>query len=218
MAKGYIGYIIITAALTLCLPAPGRAQTPEEILIAAIQDGGKVIYLRHATTNPNEVDSGRLGDRAGQRNLTDAGRQLARQLGPAFRSLRIPVDEIFASPVYRARDTAELAFGPDRVTVTMDLVADDYASTAPTPSGKSQLQSMLDATARLLRTVPPVPGTNRILVGHRTPLEMVMRTKFPDTILPEGAMAIFLPGDATLHLLGTLSAERLLKSAALRRW
>jgi phosphohistidine phosphatase SixA len=215
MAKGYI---IGALALTLAFATAARPQSADEILIAAIQDGGKIIYLRHATTNPNEVDTGRLGDRAGQRNLTPAGRQLAQQLGPAFRALRIPIDEIFASPVFRARDTAELTFGAGRVTVTMDLVADDYASSSMTPTGSSELQHMLEATSRLLRTPPPTPGTNRVLVGHRTPLEMVTRAKFPDAILPEGAMAIFLPGGSEPRLLGTLSAERLIKSAALRRW
>jgi hypothetical protein len=211
------GYIIAALVLTLSTGAAAQAPSADEVLIAAIQDGGKVIYLRHATTNPSEVDTGRLGDRAGQRNLTPAGRQLAQQLGPAFRTLRIPIGDIFASPVFRARDTAELAFGADRVTVTLDLIADDYASSSMNPAGRSELQNMLEATSRLLRTPPPTPGTNRVLVGHRTPLELVTRRQFPDTILPEGAMAIFLPGGSEPDLLGTISAERLITSATLRR-
>jgi phosphohistidine phosphatase SixA len=212
------GYLIIACALAAASPVLVQGQTQDEILIAAIQDGGKVIYLRHATTDPNQPDSGKIGDRAGQRNLTDAGRRLAQQLGPAFRTLRIPIDEVFASPVFRARDTAELAFGADRIKVTMDLIADDYAAKTMNPVGGSELQNMLDATTRLLKTEPPIPGTNRVLVGHRGPLELVTKMKFPDTTFPEGSMAIFLPGDKELHLLGTLTAERLLKSAALRRW
>ena len=212
------GYLIAAALMTLATAGTVHAQTPEEILIAAIADGGKVIYLRHATTDPNQPDSGKIGDRAGQRNLTEAGRQLARQLGPAFSSLRIPVDEIFASPVFRAQDTAELAFGADRVKVTMDLIADDYAAKTMNPTGGSVLQNMLDATRRLLITEPPVPGTNRVLVGHRGPLELVTKLKFPDTTFPEGSLAIFQPGGTEPQLLGTLTAERLLKSAALRRW
>ena len=89
----------------------------------------------------------------------------------------------------------------------MDLVADEYAG--------PQLRAMLDASARLLRTPPP-PGTNRLLIGHRTPLEMVTRSRFPNSVLPEGAMAVFLPG-ATPRLLGTISAERLMESAAAHR-
>ena len=175
-----------------------------------MQDGGKVIYLRHGATNQNQVDTGRLGDRAGQRNLSPAGIAQAKALGAAFRSLQIPMGQILASPVFRARDTGELAFGPERVQVTMDLVADDYAG--------QNVRAMMNATRRLLRTLPP-PGDNRILIGHRTPLELVLERPFPDAVLPEGAMAVFLPaGPATEpRLLGTITAERLIRSATVRR-
>lgn len=185
------------------------AQTEAEILVAAMQDGGKVIYMRHAATNQNEVDTGRLGDRAGQRNLSTAGIAQAKALGDAFRSLQIPMGEILTSPVFRARDTGELAFG-ERVQVTMDLVADDYAG--------QNVAAMINATRRLLRTLTP-PGDNRILIGHRTPLEMVLQRSFPDTVLPEGAMAVFVPAGPSNEprLLGTIAAERLIRSATVRR-
>lgn len=198
--------VLLAATAALALSRPADAQSQTEILIAAMQDGGKVIYLRHAATNPNEIDTGRLGDRRGQRNLSAAGIQQAKDLGRAFRELRIPLGDILASPVFRARDTAELAFGADRITVTPDLVADDYAG--------RQLSAMLDATARLIR-LPPQRGTNKLLIGHRTPLEMVTGSSFPDRVLPEGAMAVFLPG-VRPRLLGTVSAQRLMESAARR--
>ena len=177
-----------------------------EVLVAAMQDGGKVIYLRHAATNQKEIDTGRLGDRTGQRNLSPEGIRQAQNLGRALWALRIPLNQILASPVFRARDTAELAFGAERTRVTLDLVADDYAG--------GQVKAMLDATGRLLRTPPP-PGENRVLVGHRTPLEMVTGRSFPDAVLPEGAMAVFLPGPDP-QLLGTITAERLVASAEAR--
>jgi len=190
---------------------PLQAQSPAEVLVAAIQDGGKVIYLRHAATNQREVDTGRLGDRGGQRNLSADGIRQAERLGDALRALRVPLNEILASPVFRARDTAELAFGKEQIKITMDLVADEYAG--------DHLKAMIDATKRLLRTLPG-PGMNRVLVAHRTPLEMATGRMFPDSVLPEGAMAVFLPG-ATPQLLETLTAERVVRSAesrgALRR-
>lgn len=182
------------------------AQSAAEVLVAAIQDGGKVIYVRHATTDQRQVDTGRLGDRSGQRNLSPDGIRQAEALGRALRALRVPLNEILASPVFRARDTAELAFSDDLVRVTMDLVADEYAG--------DHLRTMIEATRRLLRTVPG-PGMNRVLVGHRTPLEMVTGRMFPDSMLPEGAMAVFLPG-ATPQLLGTITTERVVMSAESR--
>ena len=200
--------LLILAAFLLASSSPATAQSQAEILVAAMQDGGKVIYLRHAATNQNEVDTGRLADRAGQRNLSAAGIAQAKEIGRAFRELRIPVNEVLASPVFRARDTAELAFGEDQVKVTMDIVADEYAG--------SQLRQMLDAMPRLLRTRAG-PGMNRIMVGHRTPLEMVLKRSFPDTVLPEGGMAVFLPGEDTPQLLGTISGARFIQSANSRR-
>ena len=182
------------------------AQSAAEVLVAAMQDGNKVIYLRHATTDQRQIDTGRLGDRSGQRNLTPEGIRQAENLGRALRALRVPLNEILASPVFRARDSAERAFGEDQVKVTLDLVADDYAG--------NQLNRMIEATKRLLRTVPG-PGMNRILVGHRTPLEMVIGRMFPDSVLPEGAMAVFLPG-APPQLLGTITTERVVQAAESR--
>jgi phosphohistidine phosphatase SixA len=200
--------VALLLVIVLLHAASARAQSQAEILVAEMQDGGKVIYLRHSTTVQSQVDTGRLGDRAGQRNLSPAGIAQAKELGRAFRMLNIPMNEILASPVFRARDTAELAFGAGEVKVTMDVVADDYAGT--------QLRHMLDSIGRLLRELPG-PGMNRIIVGHRTPLEMVTKRSFPDSVLPEGAMAVFEPGGSTIQLMGTITAERLIQSADRRR-
>ena len=179
--------------------APAQA-TPAQ-LVAAMREGGKVVFLRHATTVQEQIDTGRLGDRAGQRNLSPAGIAQARALGRAFRELDIRFGRILASPVFRARDTAELAFGAGSFTESMEVVADDYAG--------GRVSFMVESTARLLRTPPPA-GANLLLVGHRTPLEMVTRQRFPDTILPEGAMAVFAPSGTEARLLGTLTAEELI--------
>jgi phosphohistidine phosphatase SixA len=186
-------------------PASDATRAGPAALIGAMLMGGKVIFLRHAATVATQVDTGRLNDRAGQRNLSPDGIEQAREIGRAFQALRIPLDEILASPVYRARDTAELAFGAARIRVSMDIVADDYAG--------GNAAAMVAATDRLLKTPPP-PGTNRLLIGHRTPLEMVTRQGFPDSILPEGAMAVFVPEGTGYRLLGTLTAAQLIAAAA----
>jgi phosphohistidine phosphatase SixA len=180
------------------LSGEALAQASPEELVAAMQEGGKVIFLRHAATDETEIDTGVLGDRAGQRNLSPDGIEQARALGESFRAENIPFSRILVSPVFRARDTGELAFGADNIEVTMNLVADDYAG--------PQLQHMVEATAALLRTPPP-DATNLLLIGHRTPLQMVTGQGFPDSILPEGAMAIFQPDGENARLLGTISAE-----------
>lgn len=186
------------------LPALARAQATPAQLIAAMREGGKVVFLRHSTTVQEQVDTGRLGDRAGQRNLSPAGIEQARALGRALRALDIRFGRILASPVFRARDTAEFAFGPGSFMESMEVVADDYAG--------GRVDFMVDSTRRLLRT-PPERGTNLLIVGHRTPLEMVTRQRFPDTVLPEGAMAVFMPIGNEAKLLGTLTAEQLIAAS-----
>jgi phosphohistidine phosphatase SixA len=194
----------------LCAPLGAtiaHAQATPAQLVAAMREGGKVVFLRHARTVAEQVDTGRLGDRAGQRNLSPQGIEQARALGRAFKDLDIRFGRIIVSPVFRARDTAELAFGAGNFTESMEVVADEYAG--------GQVNFMVESTRRLLRTPPP-SGANLLIVGHRTPLEMVTRQQFPDTVLPEGAMAVFAPTDSEGRLLGTLEAEELAAVALLR--
>jgi phosphohistidine phosphatase SixA len=178
-----------------------RAQATPVQLVAAMREGGKVVFLRHAATVQEQVDTGRLGDRAGQRNLSAAGIEQARQIGRALRALNIRFHRIIVSPVFRAKDTAELAFGLGNFTESMEVVADEYAG--------NQLTFMIVSTRKLLRTPQP-SGTNLLLIGHRTPLEMVTQRRFPDTILPEGAMAVFFPEHGEERLLGTIKSADLI--------
>lgn len=157
------------------------AQSAAERLVAAIQDGGKIIYLRY---------------------LPADGAPLARELGRALYALRVPLNDIVASPLGQARRTADLAFGAERVRVEADLAADEGAGARP------------QALRRLLRTIPG-PGMNRVLVGERAPLELAAERRFADAVLPEGAMAVFLPGENP-HFLGTMTAEQLIASAKAR--
>ena len=80
-----------------------------------------------------------------------------------------------AGPVFRARDTAEAAFGADRVRVTDELLADDYAG------------------GRL----------EEVMAGHRTPLIMIAGPAVGGRALPEGAFAVVEPGGG-FRVLGVL--------------
>jgi phosphohistidine phosphatase SixA len=194
-----------SAALLPLIATSVRAQATPAQLVAAMREGGKVVFLRHAATVQTQIDTGRLGDRAGQRNLSREGVEQARRIGNALRALDIRFHRILASPVFRAKDTAELAFGAGNFTESMEVVADDYAG--------GQVNFMVESTRRYLRTPQPA-GSNLLLVGHRTPLEMVTRQRFPDTVLPEGAMAVFAAQGWEARLLGTIKAEELIALSA----
>ncbi|MBR0652471.1 hypothetical protein GXW78_22635 [Roseomonas terrae] len=188
------GIILACAAL----PTGAQAQrltaaTPETpagfALVQALRGGGHVLFFRHADTRGEPCDrSFRIGDRDGQRNLSPAGRDQSVRIGQRLAELGIPVARpVLAGPVYRARDTAELAFGADRVTVTDSLLADDYAG--------DRLAWVL-AEHRRLFTSPVAMGANLVLVGHRTPAIMVAGDAVGGRAFPEGSALVITPGDA----------------------
>lgn len=99
----------LTAVLPVALLSRAAArQSTAERLVAAIQDGGKIIYLRYPAAG---------------------GADEARDLGRALYALRVPLNEILAAPLSQARRTAEMAFGTDRLRDAREL-AD--AETSPT--------------------------------------------------------------------------------------
>lgn len=170
--------------------------------VPLLRAGGLNLYLRHAVTDRSQFDTGRRGDRAGQRNLSEAGRAQARALGEAFRRHAIPVAEVLSSEVFRALDTAELAFGAShRVRVERDLIADDY-----TPG---DAREDARAVSRRLAEPPPGPG-HRVMVGHIVPLGMVLGRGLAQGEFPEGSMGVFRPLGARWEHLGFVRAEQLI--------
>ena len=182
----------------LALPALAQGFSFIAEPVALLRTGGLNLYLRHAITDRSQVDTGRRGERAGQRNLSEAGRTQARALGEAFRRHAIPVTEVLTSEVFRALDTAGLAFGGGRVE--RDLIADDY-----TPGDAAE-----DAAAVSRRLAEPVTGGNRVMVGHIVPLGMILGRGLAQGEFPEGAMGVFRPGGGRWSFLGFVRAEQLI--------
>jgi phosphohistidine phosphatase SixA len=167
--------------------SPTTPETPEgTALVGRLRRGGLVLFLRHADTRGEPCDSSfRIGDRAGQRNISPAGRAQSARIGERLVELGIPLEwPALAGPVFRARDTAELAFGPERVQVTDALLADDYAH--------GRLEEVLAGHRRLF-SEPVAPGRNRVLVGHRTPAIMVAGESVGGRAFPEGAALVLEP-------------------------
>lgn len=81
--------------------------------IEAAREGGVVIVCRHALTDPADENEAtlRYDDPTTQRLLSPAGERQSTDLGRAFTALGIRITQVIASPMDRARRTAELAFG-----------------------------------------------------------------------------------------------------------
>ena len=188
-----VAVLAAVALLALAPPVAARELVPVALsavdarpMVDRLRQGGLVLFFRHADTAGMPCDSSyRVGDRAGQRNISERGREQSRRIGAALREQGIPVARpVLAGPVYRARDTAEEAFGAAAVEVIDGLTADDFAG--------SRLGWVLAEHRRLM--AEPVPaGANRILVGHRTPAIMIFGEAVAGRAFPEGAAIVIDP-------------------------
>lgn len=191
--------------LLAAAPATALAQgfrfieTPQAL--ALLRGGGLNLYIRHAITDRSQVDTGRRGDRAGQRNLSAAGEAQARALGAAFRRLNIPVAEVLTSEVFRALETAQLAFGAERVRIHPHLIADDYTSGSAAEDARIVVRELLSA---------PITGGNRALVGHIHPHGMMLGRGLAQAEFPEGCLSLCRPHGARFEHLGFVTAEQLI--------
>jgi broad specificity phosphatase PhoE len=154
----------------------------DQALLDELRHGGFVIYFRHAPTALSDVpeDAESISKCETQRNLSNAGRKTARDIGDAFRRLHIPVGEVRSSPFCRCKDTARLAFG--KFTVDRNL----YFALNIEADARRQLADAM----RALLSNPPASGTNTILVSHTANL----RESTGYWPKPEGTAYVFRPG------------------------
>ena len=173
-----------------------RAGRPHDgDLVARLRRGGHVIFIRHAATEATTDDPlPDLADPTTQRNLSDAGREQARQVGQALRRLRIPLDAVLVSPYARTRETAELAFGRGRVRETRELLNEAFPGTDD--------EELARKLRRLLATRPP-PGRNTVLVSHGFNLNGATGLS-----IQEGESAVFRPeAEGRSRLVARITAE-----------
>jgi phosphohistidine phosphatase SixA len=150
---------VLLAVVALCA-FNATAAEDKSALIAALQQGGFVIYFRHADTGPATLEPPTvvMGRCETQRNLNDNGRAQARAIGAAFNALRIPVSRVLSSEFCRCWQTAELAFGRYEIVRTLTGVRRD-------PAYEKDRQAAIDGLRALLGT-PPAAGQNDVIVSH----------------------------------------------------
>lgn len=103
---------LITLALWAVSVSGASAADPDDALWRLLKAGGQVVLMRHAVTTEGVGDPPGmvLADCSTQRNLSDAGRGHARQVGEAFRAHGVAVSQVVSSPWCRCLETARLAF------------------------------------------------------------------------------------------------------------
>ena len=99
-------FIIIFISLT----TPIKADLYKN-LINQLEDGGKLIFIRHAYAPGNGDPAGfNLNDCSTQRNLSEDGRKQAQRIGEFFTKNKIEIDKILSSEWCRCKETAKIAF------------------------------------------------------------------------------------------------------------
>ena len=83
----------------------------KENLIQNLKEGGKIIFIRHATApGGGDPDNFDINDCSTQRNLSEEGIEQSRRIGVFFYNNSIPVDQVLTSEWCRCKDTAKYAF------------------------------------------------------------------------------------------------------------
>ena len=103
----FLRYFII---IFISLTTPIKADLYKN-LINQLEDGKKLIFIRHAYAPGNgDPDNFNLDDCFTQRNLSDDGRKQAQIIGEFFTKNKIEIDEVISSEWCRCKETAKIAF------------------------------------------------------------------------------------------------------------
>ena len=99
-------FIIIFISLTTSIKADLNKN-----LIKQLEDGGKLIFIRHAYAPGNgDPKNFNLNDCSTQRNLNNEGREQAKYIGEFFKKNKIKIDKVLSSEWCRCKETAKIAF------------------------------------------------------------------------------------------------------------
>jgi phosphohistidine phosphatase SixA len=167
-------------------------------LLSELQNGGYVIYFRHAQTEKDYADqvTADVNDCSTQRVLSEEGVQQALAIGESFASSEIPVGKVTTSDYCRAWTTAALAFGGYEKDPALNFLPfEDYT--------EEQMEQMKGNVTPLLTAVPE-DGTNNVIVGHDDIFESATGI-YPD---PQGMAYVVKPdGNGGFEVIANMLPE-----------
>jgi len=182
-------FLAALAVVAACVALPVHAQGADLTeLIGKLRQGGYVIVMRHGGTNRDQADTDplNLDNVAKQRQLSESGRDVARQVGAAWRKLGIPLGTVYTSRFNRAVETGKLIGGAD-VVATDDLAEGGLVVTPIENDRRAEALRKFAAT-------PPPAGKNTLVVTHKPNiLDAFGRDWFE---VKEGEATVFKPDGA----------------------
>ena len=177
---------------------PLSKSLPVKQLIEKMQNGGLVIYIRHASTEKDYADQVKadVNDGSTQRVLSEKGWHEAVHIGRAFRFYGIPVGKVWSSEYFRAWQTAWLAFGEyDKNDVFNFLPYEDYT--------EKQMADMKKKVSPFLGKIPH-NAENTVIVAHDDPFEAATGI-YPE---PMGVCYVLEPhDDGKFSILGHINPD-----------
>jgi phosphohistidine phosphatase SixA len=199
--------LVAAVALAGCTHLQEKAQAPQAQAVAsALKDGGYIIVFRHGATNRDMADTDplHLDNVAQQRHLSERGKQVARDIGGAFKTLQIPLGDVYTSRFYRAVETGRLVSGK-QVFATLDITEGGQVVT-PIENDRRA------AAFRKLVGTSPARGTNTLIVSHKPNIIDAFGKDWFD--VREGEASVFKPdGTGKYVLVGKLQATEWLDLA-----
>ena len=183
---------IISCLVIFVLTSPPARAADLDSLVASLKGGGYVIVLRHGATDDSQKDvyPFKFDDISAQRQLSDKGRAMARDLGAALAKLGVPVGEVYTSRLNRAVETGRLIGGKDVTPV--DELTDSGAGSSSAMANPDGKNAKAGRAVRELVNLPPKAGVNNLAVTHKTNVADAFGKEFAD--IREGEALVYKTG------------------------
>lgn len=166
-------------------------------LVAALKEGGHVIYLRHAKTEKDYTNQAKddVNDCSTQKVLSEAGWVQSLEIGKVFEATDIPVGKVVSSEYCRAWQTAQIAFGKYEKNSNFNFLPfEDYTD--------EQVAKMKASLTPLLVEVLE-SDTNTVIVGHEDLFEAAAGI-YPE---PQGIAHVLKPDGTGFQIVANVLSD-----------
>jgi broad specificity phosphatase PhoE len=169
-------------------------------IVPNLKQGGYVLVLRHGATDESQKDVYPFvfDDMTKQRQLSDQGRKVAHDIGGALETMGISISQVYSSKLNRAIETGSLISRAPLTPVAelTDSGAGNASAMADPNGGNRKIGSAIRAlvTIRALVNKAPAPGTNTLLVTHKTNIADALGKELAD--VKEAETLIYRPNSA----------------------
>lgn len=197
---------ITLAALQIFLSTGAVSAAELSRLLPELKQGGYVIVVRHVAIDDSQKDVYPFvfDDMTKQRQLSEEGRKVAREMSRAMKALGIRLGQVFTSKLNRAIETGSLLSGTGGNPVSE--LTDSGAGTPSAMANPSSSNSKVGTAIRGLVNKAPAVGTNNLVVTHKTNIADAFGKSFSD--VKEGEALIYKPDPSGLpKLVGRIRAD-----------